>query len=125
MPANPNERRGQTVLMRHVLQYYWHPLLAHHDTVRDAQWGPREGPYNASVLGAPDDDFMNLSNFRDEVARRHGLQASRVWVDWLRYGRWHPLLHPDGWAEGFVDFRQVPRDNTRDGKEMRLREKRS
>ena len=119
MPAKTNERRGQTVFVRHVLQYYWTPLLADHDTMRDAQWGPREGPFNASVLGPPDDDFMNLTNFRDEVARRHGLQGKQVAPDWQKYEGQHPLRHGRYWDDGFIDFRQVPRDISQDGKEMR------
>ena len=120
MPAKANERRGQIVLTRHVLQYYWYPLLAGYGTVREPRWGPREGPYNASVLGTPNDDFMDLSNFRDEVARRHGLHASRVYVDWLKYEGRHPLRHPLYWDDGFIVFRQVPQDDPQDGKEMRL-----
>ena len=68
MSAEPSERRGQTVLKGHMLQHTWHPLLAYNDTVRDAQWGPRDGPYIPSALGAPADDFRNPSSLRDEVA---------------------------------------------------------
>ena len=120
MPAKPNERRGEYVLVSHVVQYYWYSLIAGYDTVRDPQWGPRQGPYNASVLEAPDFDFMDLSSLLSEVARQQGLHDSQINIDWLRYEGRHPLHHPWYWDDGFIVLRQVPRES-RDGQEMNLR----
>ena len=118
--SKPARSCGSIVLVRHVIQYDWYPLVQGQDTTRNPRWAECEGPHDASVLAPADCDFMDLSDVIREVARRHGVHHARVTVDWFRYDGQHTLLHRMYWDDGFLVFREIPRDVSQSGTEMRL-----